>query len=52
MNRILALHDRDFQVVVQPGVSLEELNLHLSEQGTNLFLPAEYAASASTLLRL
>lgn len=41
MNRIIQLHDRDFQVVVQPGVSLEELNLYLDERGTNLFLPAE-----------
>lgn len=44
MNRIIQLHDRDFQVVVQPGVSLEELNLYLNEHGTNLFLPAECVA--------
>lgn len=39
MNRILELHPRDLDVIVQPAVGWEELNEELAEQG--LFFPPD-----------
>jgi D-lactate dehydrogenase (cytochrome) len=39
MNKILAIHKRDMDVVVQPGVAYEELNATLAPEG--LFFPPD-----------
>lgn len=39
MNRILEVHERDMDVVVQPGVGWEDLNVHLADKG--LFFPPD-----------
>lgn len=39
MNKISALHDRDMDVVVQPAVGWEDLNVKLAEKG--LFFPPD-----------
>lgn len=44
MNKILAVHQEDMDVVVQPAVGWEDLNVHLG--GYNLFFPPDPAPGA------
>lgn len=44
MNRILAVHKEDMDVVVQPGLGWQDLNRHLEPQG--LFFPPDPGAGA------
>jgi D-lactate dehydrogenase (cytochrome) len=45
MNRILNLHESDFQIDVQPGVTHKEMNHHLRHKG--LFFPPDPGAAAT-----
>ncbi len=44
MNKILEIRERDLQVLVEPGIVLEELNNHLAQY--NLFFPVDPASSS------
>ncbi|WP_121061488.1 FAD-binding oxidoreductase [Chachezhania antarctica] len=45
MDKVLAVHDADLDVVVQPGITREGLNTHLRDKG--LFFPIDPGANAS-----
>jgi D-lactate dehydrogenase (cytochrome) len=45
MNRILAVHTEDFDCVIEPGVTLKQLNDRVRDEG--LFFPVDLAADAS-----
>jgi D-lactate dehydrogenase (cytochrome) len=45
MDRVLAVHEEDLDVVVQPGITREAVNIHLRDKG--LFFPIDPGANAS-----
>ena len=45
MNKVLAVHALDLDCVVEPGVTREDLNTHLRNDG--LFFPIDPGANAS-----
>src|SRR5260370_6155825 len=45
MNKVLAVHESDMDVVVQPGITRKQLNAEM--RGTGLLLPIDPGAHAS-----
>jgi D-lactate dehydrogenase (cytochrome) len=45
MNRVIAVHSEDLDCIIEPGVTREELNAYLRDQG--LFFPIDPGADAS-----
>ncbi|BGP00240.1 putative D-lactate dehydrogenase [cytochrome] 1, mitochondrial (putative) [Rhodotorula toruloides] len=43
MNKVLAVHEQDFQAVVQPGIGWQGLNEFLAKKGIKLFFPVDPA---------
>lgn len=41
MNRIVAVHEKDLDCVVQPGLGYEVLNQELKDRGIPLFFPVD-----------
>lgn len=41
MDKVLAVHEQDFQAIVQPGVGWQSLNEHLDELKVPLFFPID-----------
>ncbi|KAG9037670.1 hypothetical protein FRB95_004516 [Tulasnella sp. JGI-2019a] len=47
MNRILEIHEADSDVICQPGISWEELNATLKEEGISFFFPLDPGPGAT-----
>lgn len=46
MNKVLAVHEQDFQAVVQPGIGWQGLNEFLAKKGIKLFFPVRLPVPA------
>jgi len=45
MTRVIEVHEADLDIVVQPGITREDVNIHLRDRG--LFFPVDPGANAS-----